>query len=596
MGVFFAALGFTYALATSGSGDATLLYNSSSRAIGTTCPRPATQFVTSSDLGFVLVSSNYRRQILVRFGVGPHTFILNKDPNAISAPPVSVTSGGAVTGTPSTPGRFDFSVTVQDASSEKPIPQITKGFFLTAVPQTAFPVPLSFINGSVLPTAVTGTAYGFSLQANGGNPSYTFALADDASNDAIPIGLTLTPDGLIFGTPVVAATNPTPFRVVVTDFIGNSVTQAFTLPVVQGSISTDVIASSGNFKFSFGRDGSHDSLNLTLILNKDDLATNRIRTKADLAGVPVVLRFGGVAFPPGAGTNTSTSTDTSTALLNTFDGKGVIVFPLPVIQGGTLPRPKNQPSYRIALNPKTGIMNVRFNGISLINGLRGNFRNFRNIIPVEVSLGSASGGSTSTDTSTSTSTDTSTFYDKSSLVQFDYRRTSTTGSGRTNKRDISSPGGQFLITKVIGSEVKGSGDFDVIKMKLTGFLRLPFGAPLNPVASDVVSVVVGSTKNSCIGSFPASSLARNGDVLTFTNNDATVPLHTLEINNKKGTILIDMNSVEAFRIFNEDSLVSGDPHLLPVLLTFSSPDGSQVTLDFISSVVVYRSGLKLQNR
>ncbi len=614
MGLFFAGLGFTYALATSGGAN-TLTYNASSRAIGTTCPRPPTQFVTASDLGFVVVATNYRRQILVRFGIGPHTFLLNTDPQAQKIP-VTLTSDGAVVGTPSKSGRFDFSVTVQDSSTEKPIPQITRGFFITALDATTAPTPLSIVNGPILPTGVTGASYGYTIQANGGISPYTYTFADDASHDALPAGLALREDGQIFGAPVFAPANASSFTIIATDLVGNSAQKTFTLPVVQGSISTDVIASTGRFKFSFGRDGTHDTIKMSLILNKDDLGAKNIRTKADLKGIPVGILIGGVVLPPGVqlftstDTNTATSTDTSTSTstststttpLNIFDAKGTVSFPLPLTQGGTLPRAKNQPTYKIALDPKTGILNFTFTGVSLIKGLGGDFRNFRNVIPVEVVLGAATGTAGNSITGTSTGTGVTTgvalvTYDKVSLVQFDYRRSSTVGSGTTNKRDISNPGGQFLITKVTGTEVKGSGDFDVITMQLSGFLRLPGGKPLSPVATDVVSIVVGGTKNSCIGSFPASSLETKGNILTFTNTDATVPLRTLTIDNRKGTILITTNTVDAFRIFNEDSLLSGEPHKLPVLLTFSSPDGTSVSLDAVSSVVVYRKGVKLQNR
>jgi hypothetical protein len=628
VGLFFAGLGFTYALATSGSGT-TLSYGAGSRTIGTTCPRPATQFVTASDLGAVVIGTNFRRQIVVRFGIAPHTFSYA---DVKASPPFALTNRGLLQGIPTTPAMvYNFAIDVTDFNNTS---SLRKNFTLNVIDALDSSSPLQFVTGPNLSPGATGESYDYTIEATGGGgaggvQTYTYALADDASQQAFPQGLFLKSDGRIFGNPVIANANGYQFSIKVTDNSGASVTQKFTLPVLQGSIQTDIIAS-GSFKFSFGKDGSHDSLKLSLIINKDDLAAAGVRTKADLAGVPFSMNIGDVSLPVSTSTSTSGSVSSGiNGVGNTFDDKGKIVAFLPVGKGGPFPQPKGA-FYTVTLDPKSGILNVTFTGISLVEALGGNFRTFRTIIPVRVFIGaqaisnqnntantstgsgtgvstgtgtgtgSGTGTSTSTTTSTGTGTGTSSIasldYEKVTPVQFKYRRSSLFGSGKVSKNDKNPPGGQFLITKVEGSEVKGSGNFDVVRLSFNGILRLPGGKPLVPNANDLVSVTVGGTVNSCLGAFPASSFAQKGGVLTFTNNDASVPLHTIKIDTNKGTIFIDMNTTEAFRLFAKDTLLAGQPEQLPIFLSFVSPDGSTVSLDAISSVVVFRRGIKLQNK
>ena len=616
VGLFFAALGFTYALATSGSGT-TLSYGAGSRTIGTTCPRPATQFVTAADLGTVVIGTNFRRQIVVRFGIAPHTFAYA---DAKTSPPFALTNKGLLQGNPASPAMsYNFGIDVTDFNNSS---TLRKDFTINVITPLDSSSPLQFVTGPNLSPGVTGESYDYTVEATGGGgaggvQTYTYALADDASQQAFPQGLFLKSDGRIFGNPVIANPSGYKFGIKVTDNSGNSVTQQFTLPILQGSIQTDIIAT-GGFRFSFGRDGSHDSLKLSLIINKDDLAAANIRSKADLAGVPFSMNIGDVTLPAGAGTGTATGVATGTnGVGNTFDSNGRVVAFLPPGRGGPFPRPAGA-FYTVTLDPKTGVMKVSFTGISLIEALGGNFRTFRTIIPVRVFIGAqavanqsnttntatstGTGVSTGTTTDTSTNTGTGTNsiaaldYEKVTPVRFKYRRNSLFGSGSVSKHDKNPPGGQFLITKVDGSEVKGPGNFDVVRLSFTGILRLPDGKPLVPNSGDLVSITVGGTVNSCLGAFPASSFAQKGGVLTFTNNDASVPLHTIKIDNNKGTIYFDMNTTEAFRLFAKDTLLAGQPEQLPIFLSFVSPDGSTVSLDAISSVVVFRRGLKLQNK
>ena len=595
-GLLFAGMAFTYALATSGSGDTTLSLTAGSRAIGTTCPRLQTQFVTDSDLGLVLAGSTFKRRLLVRYGIPPHTFqILIKPTTGFNIDSQGIVSGKAVDGVDTfLEGVLDFS------SKKAPLLAATRNFFITGItPDTSSGLPV-FVNGPVLSKGVTGQVYEFPLQVVGGTPPYTFDVLDDVSQQAVPQGLVVGSDGDITGTPIIGDATST-FQVTATDSTGIAVKQTVSITIVQGSIQSDLIASSGTFFLRFGRDGSQDAFHLSLIINKAELSRFGIRKQSDLVGLPFAMKIGGVLFPQ---TLNGGTTSTTPGTGNIFDQKGSIKVPAPFVFGTTTTTPKNAPRYKISLNPANGALNVSFSGASLITGLNANFRTFHNNIPVEVTIGSASVAqliSTSVATSSATGTGTTAtpanvVFDKSAVVKFNFRRNATSGKGTTNKSDITSPTGQFIITKVHGTETLGSGNFDFVQMSFGGFLRLPGGKPVAPNAGDVVSVIVGGSDNNCIGSFPASSFIQSGSILTFTNSDASIPLQTITIDNKKGTILINTHKVEAFRLFSEDILESGVPHILPVIVTFSSPDGKNVTFDAISTVGIFRHGTRLQNR
>ncbi len=81
----------------------------------------------------------------------------------------------------------------------------------------------------LLSFAVPGSPYLATLTAAGGTPPYSWSLA---SSSTLPAGLTLSPSGVISGTPPsnLAPTNY-PFAVNVTDAASNSFTSSFTLPV-----------------------------------------------------------------------------------------------------------------------------------------------------------------------------------------------------------------------------------------------------------------------------------------------------------------------------------------------------------------------------
>src|SRR5207244_996215 len=82
-----------------------------------------------------------------------------------SLPPGLTLEGptGALTGTPSASGNFNFTVTLTDSASVTAQKQFT----------LAIGQGLTFTNSAALPDAMAGAAYSFTLQATGGQPPYS---------------------------------------------------------------------------------------------------------------------------------------------------------------------------------------------------------------------------------------------------------------------------------------------------------------------------------------------------------------------------------------------------------------------------------------
>ena len=99
-------------------------------------------------------------------------------------------ASGAISGTPTVSGTFNFTVTVTDSGS--PAQTKSAAMALVVAPN------LLTITTSTLPSGTNGTAYSQALQASGGTPGYTWSI----TSGSLPAGMTLT-SGVISGTPTV---------------------------------------------------------------------------------------------------------------------------------------------------------------------------------------------------------------------------------------------------------------------------------------------------------------------------------------------------------------------------------------------------------
>lgn len=160
------------------------------------------------------VGSSYAAPLTVVGGQAPYTWTLT---SGALPPGLTLSSQGLITGTPTTATtNSNFGVKVQDSGSNL----ATQTFSIT------IGVGLTISTVSSLPSGVVGAPYSASLAAAGGSPAYTWNI----SSGSLPAGLSLSPLGVISGTPTTAGT--TTFFARVADAAANSATLPISISIL----------------------------------------------------------------------------------------------------------------------------------------------------------------------------------------------------------------------------------------------------------------------------------------------------------------------------------------------------------------------------
>ncbi|MFZ3098970.1 MAG: IPTL-CTERM sorting domain-containing protein, partial [Desulfosalsimonadaceae bacterium] len=148
-------------------------------------------------------------------GQAPYTFLVTAGilPTGLSF------TNGLISGTPTAPGSFTFTVTATDANGCTGVQAYTIVINAPACP------PITLLP-TILPAGTVNTAYSQTITGNGGAAPYSFTM----TAGTLPAGLSpITAGGLIAGTPTTAGTFT--FTVTATDQNGCTGVQAYTIVI-----------------------------------------------------------------------------------------------------------------------------------------------------------------------------------------------------------------------------------------------------------------------------------------------------------------------------------------------------------------------------
>jgi hypothetical protein len=187
------------------SGEIFDIYNADIAGKNVTAP----YITTNSPLPAATTGVGYTQQLTTVLGTAPVTFALS----AGALPPgLTLSAAGVISGAPSVPGVFDVTVTATDAAGN-PSGQL---YVLPVGPLVVVPTPGPQITTApALADAFVGQAYTQAFTSTGGTPPVSYTLS---AASAAPPDLTLTPAGVLSGTP--EAAGGFAFTVVATDAAG----------------------------------------------------------------------------------------------------------------------------------------------------------------------------------------------------------------------------------------------------------------------------------------------------------------------------------------------------------------------------------------
>jgi hypothetical protein len=174
---------------------------------------PLTLTVSPSTLPSGTVDTLYSQTITATKGTAPYTFTSSGTlPTA-----VTLSSSGVLSGTPSTAGRYNFSVTATDTVGNTGSQSYTV---------TIAPVPVLTISPSTLPNGKVSTSYSQTITATGGTGTgYKFSIV----SGSLPAGMNLSLTGILSGRPINSGSYS--FTIGATDSANNTGNQAYTLNI-----------------------------------------------------------------------------------------------------------------------------------------------------------------------------------------------------------------------------------------------------------------------------------------------------------------------------------------------------------------------------
>ena len=187
---------------------------------------PSILTITTTSLPAGTVGAAYNGSVAASGGTTPYTYTASGLPGGLSIN----NSTGVIRGTPAQNSTGTASATIKVTDSSQPSSQsATASLSITISP--ASPAPLTITTTS-LPSGVATSPYpSTTLQAAGGVPPYTWALA---SGSSLPAGLSLSTAGVLSGTPAAASSGPLTFIVTDSSTTPNTAQASLTLTISGG--------------------------------------------------------------------------------------------------------------------------------------------------------------------------------------------------------------------------------------------------------------------------------------------------------------------------------------------------------------------------
>jgi alpha-tubulin suppressor-like RCC1 family protein/Leucine-rich repeat (LRR) protein len=217
--VHFNAIGLCFVRASSAANGTFSEASDLTREILVTAGGPAIS-LNPTTLPSGVVGTPYSQNVTAIGGLGPYTFTV---PPGTLPTGLTLSSFGALTGTPTANGSFTFTVTATDSTNA------TGAQAYTIVTGGG---PTITISPATLPSGAVGTAYSQTLTASGGTGPYTFTVPPNT----LPTGLSLDPSGALTGTPT--ANGSFTFTVTATDSTSAAGTQSYTVVIGAGPTIT----------------------------------------------------------------------------------------------------------------------------------------------------------------------------------------------------------------------------------------------------------------------------------------------------------------------------------------------------------------------